>query len=188
MFLALPRYYLENITTLVEQEKMAVIVQEIAGKLHDKHFYPDVSGVAQSYNYYPFRNIAPEDGTSQIGLGFGKYIVEGEKGFNFCPKFPLVLPQMADNRQFLKNSQNYFFSLSMDPNVTLTYEETSTLLKNDLEIAEKDGILYKIGSTYDIETDVIRDGLSYNGPRLVTFAGILKYDIFPLADILQDIL
>ena len=188
MFLALPRYYLENITTLVEQEKMAVIIQEIAGTDHEDIFYPDFSGVAQSYNYYPFRDIKPKDGTAQLGLGFGKYIVDGEMGFNFCPKYPQVIPQMADIRQFLKNSQNFFFSLSMDPNKILTYEETSTLQKDNLERAEKDGILYKIGSVYDVETDVIRDGLSYRGPRVVTFAGILKYEVFPLAEILQDIL
>ncbi len=188
MFLALPKYYLENITTLVEQEKMAIVIQEVVGLQHENHYYPDISGVAQSYNYYPFRDMSPEDGTSQLGLGFGKYIVDGENGFSFCPKYPQVLPQMGNIRQFLKTSQTFFYSLSMDPHVELTYEETSTLLKNDLEVAEKDGILYKIGSVYDVETDVIRDGLSSSGPRVITFAGILKYDLFPLAEILQDIL
>ena len=188
MFLALPRYYLENITTLVEQEKMAIVIQEIVGSQHNNHYYPDISGAAQSYNYYPFRDIAPEDGTSQLGLGFGKFIVDGENGFSFCPKYPHVLPQMANIRQFLKTSQTFFYSLSMDPHVELTYEETSTLIKNDLVVAEKDGILYKIGSVYDVETDVIRDGLSSNGPRVITFAGVLKYNLFPLAEILQDIL
>lgn len=188
MFLALPRYYLENITTLVEQEKMAIVIQEVVGSQHDNHFYPDISGVAQSYNYYPFRDISPEDGTSQLGLGFGKFIVDGENGFSFCPKYPQVLPQMANIRQFLKTSQSFFYSLSMDPHVELTYEETSTLLKNDLDVAEKDGILFKIGSVYDIDSDVIRDGLSSRGPRVVTFAGVLKYNLFPLAEVLQDIL
>lgn len=187
-FLALPRYYLENITTLVEQEKMAIVIQEIVGNPHNNHYYPDISGVAQSYNYYPFRDISPEDGSSELGLGFGKFIVDGENGFNFCPKYPQVLPQMANIRQFLKTSQSFFYSLSLDPNVELTYDETSTLIKNDLDLAEKDGILFKIGSVYDIETDVIRDGLSWKGPRVVTFAGVLKYNIFPLAEILQDIL
>jgi hypothetical protein len=188
MFLALPRYYLENITTLVEQEKMAVVIQEIVGNPHDNHFYPDISGVAQSYNYYPFRDISPEDGTCQLALGLGKFIVDGDKTFSFCPKYPQVLPQMANNQQFLKNSQSYFYSLSLDPSVELTYEETSTLLKNNLDVAEKDEILFQIGSVYDPDSDVIRDGISWSGPRLVTFAGILKHHIIPLDEILQDIL
>ena len=188
MFLALPRFYLENITTLIEQEKMAIVIQEIVGSRHYNHYYPDISGVAQSFNYYPFGDISPDDGHIVLGLGFGKYIVDGEQGFNFCPKYPQVIPQMANIRQFLKTSQSFFYSLNMDPKVELTYEERSTLLKNGLDIAERDGILFKIGSVYDRDSDVIRDCISTEGPRVITFAGILKYNIFPLPDILQDLL
>ncbi|MFV2016594.1 MAG: PEP/pyruvate-binding domain-containing protein, partial [Candidatus Heimdallarchaeota archaeon] len=188
MFLSFPRHYLENVATHIEQEKMGVVIQEIIGQKHGIHYYPDISGVTQSYNYYPFGRMEPEDGIAYIALGLGKIIVDGQNSFQFCPSYPEIQPQMSDIHQFLNLSQNFFYSLNLDADLDLDYAEDTNLLKNDLSTAEEHGILFKIGSVYDVESDVIRDGLSWNGPRVITFASILKYKIFPLAKIIQDLL
>ncbi len=186
--LELPNSFIKNIGLKIEEEKMAVIIQEVAGQDHEGHFYPDISGVAQSYNFYPTGKMKPEDGVAFIALGLGKTVVEGKKSLRFCPKYPQILPQFSSPEMALKNSQKEFFALNLKEPGDIIQSEDATLSCLDLTVAEKDGILFQLGSVYDISSNAIRDGLSWQGPRVISMAGVLKFGIFPLPEILMEVL
>ncbi|HKZ41837.1 MAG TPA: PEP/pyruvate-binding domain-containing protein, partial [Candidatus Hodarchaeales archaeon] len=193
-FLLLPRTYLDAIGLKIEEEKMAIVIQHLAGNLHgqNKRYYPDFSGVAQSYNFYPFTPMQPDDGIAHIAIGLGKTVVEGGNVLRFCPKYPHVLPQFVTPRSAVSLSQRDFYCLDMTNRgmPELWKDDSITLLKQGLEIAEEDGVLGSFVSTYDPNDDLIRDGI-HEGPRVarvVTFAGVLKYDLFPLAQILERLM
>ncbi|MFX1248669.1 MAG: PEP/pyruvate-binding domain-containing protein [Promethearchaeota archaeon] len=186
--LELPRSFIMNIGLKIEEEKMAVIVQEVVGQEHEDFFYPDISGVAQSYNFYPTGKMKPEDGVAFIALGLGKTVVEGKKSLRFCPKYPQNLPQFSSPGMTMKNSQKEFFALNLKEYRDIVQSEDATLSCLDLTIAEKDGILFQLGSVYDISSNAIRDGLSWQGPRVLSMAGVLKFGTFPLPEILVEVL
>ncbi|MHA2364644.1 MAG: PEP/pyruvate-binding domain-containing protein [Candidatus Hodarchaeales archaeon] len=189
VFSELAKNYISNIGQKIEQEKMAVILQEIVGQDHNDRFYPDISGGAQSFNFYPYGRQKAEDGIAYIALGLGKTIERGMP-LRFSPKEPQILPQLSTTKQIIENSQSEFYVLDLqNDNFELQKGEEATLKSFTLKEAEDDGVLYKIGGVYDPESNVIRDGLSWNGPRVITFASILKPpSIFPLAEILADFL
>ncbi|MCA9250992.1 MAG: hypothetical protein KDA54_07645 [Phycisphaerales bacterium] len=181
--------YLEATGRNVEQERMAVILQELVGSNHEHRFYPTFSGVARSYNFYPQGNVTASEGIASVALGLGKIVVEGGQTLMFSPAHPEVLPQFPTTKDLLSNSQRKFFALDTSrPEVYPTDDAAANLMLLDLDVAEKDGTLASLGSVYSAENDRIYDGLRRQGPRVVTFAHVLKANKFPLAEILQTLL
>ena len=176
----------------LEEEKMAVILQQFAGSRHGDRFYPEFAGAALSQNFYPTGKMKPEDGIAALALGLGPMVVEGEQCLRFSPAYPEHIVQFSSVKDTLRNSQREFFALQL-PDASAGAAASigsidAELLRLDLHEAELDGTLTLLGSTYSPENDAIFDGVSRPGVRLVTFAPILKYDAFPLAEILQRLL
>jgi CheY-like chemotaxis protein len=173
----------------LEEEKMAVIIQKMVGTAFEDRFYPDFSGVAKSYNFYPTPPQKPYDGIVNVALGLGKTVVEGGNTVRFSPKYPEDLIQFYSVKEALDNNQLEFYALQLNESSDFGYETHDVLLKNyDIETAEKDGVLNYLGSTYLPDNNAIYDGLSRKGQRIVTFAPILKHKIFPLPQILDLLL
>lgn len=180
--------YLEQSGHLIEEEKMAVILQPVIGRNHGGRFYPVFSGVAQSYNYYPIGPQEPDDGIVHLALGLGRMIVEGGKAFRFSPRHPEVLPQIASARALLRMSQTRFWALDLNSEFLPTEGRAETLDQWDLEAAELDGALSAIASVYSVDDRAIREDLSLRGPRVITFNNILKHRALPLADATAELL
>ncbi|MBI5169184.1 MAG: histidine kinase [Candidatus Eisenbacteria bacterium] len=180
--------YLHATPFRLEQEKMAVIIQRVVGNRHDSRFYPDFSGVARSRNFYPPEPLKPEDGIAAVALGMGRTVVEGGQCLSFCPRAPRHILQFSSVDDVLANSQREFWAIEMGRPGGSTGEEAMRESRFGLDVAERDGTLYALGSTYSPENNVIYDGLSRNGVRLVTFAPVLKHGVFPLADVLDQLL
>lgn len=184
--------YIKITNYRLEEEKMAVIIQKTVGSKHQNRFYPDLAGVAKTYNFYPLPPIKSNDGIVSVALGLGKTIVEGGTSIRFCPKYPTHLIQFHSTKEALDNNQQEFFALDLDTIRDL--ENTNVIIqeeyikKYDINIAEADGTLQYVGSTYSTENDAIYDGISRKGVRLVTFSPILKHKIFPLPQILELLL
>ncbi|MEE8171068.1 MAG: PEP/pyruvate-binding domain-containing protein, partial [Phycisphaerae bacterium] len=183
------RRYLEATGHHAEEEKMGVILQEIVGSPHGTRFYPTFSGVARSYNYYPAAQMTPEEGVSHVALGLGKTVVEGGESLMFSPAHPHILPQFPTPKDMLANAQREFFALDVGHGDAYpTLDSAANLVRCGLDVAEADGALSSIGSVYCAEDDMVHDGILRPGPRLVTFAHVLKADVFPLADVLRLLL
>jgi CheY-like chemotaxis protein len=181
--------YISSTTHRIEDEKMAVLIQPVVGTLYQDCFYPDFSGVARSYNYYPVGQAEPEDGVVNVALGLGKTVVDGGVSLRFTPAFAGILPQFPSIKDMFNFSQRDFYAVSMKHVASVAFlEEDQYLVKEKLERAEKDGVLQNLASTYSRENDAVYDGISFPGPRIITFAHILKNRIFPLAEILQYLL
>ena len=169
-----------------EEEKMAVILQKIVGKERDGYYYPVFSGMARSYNFYSVGHIKPEEGIAYTALGLGKTIMEGDNCLFFSPANPQVLPQFSKPQDYLKNSQRDFFAVDMtNPSVFPEVGGEVGLARLNLKHAEKHGVLKYLGSTYSADNDRIYTGIGRKGARIVTFAPILKANLFPLGEILQ---
>jgi len=175
-----------------EEEKMAVILQRVVGGQHGERFYPDFSGVVRSHNFYPVPPMAPEDGVAAVALGMGREVVEGGKCLTFCPRYPQNLVQFSSVKDILSNSQSEFWALEMNHAQT-TDNETGDQLSELREVrfalrdAENDGTLRAVASTYSRDNDAVYDGMSRPGTRIVSFAPVLKHEVFPLAPILQQL-
>lgn len=181
--------YISGTSHRIEDEKMAVLIQPVVGALYRDSFYPDFSGVARSYNYYPVGQAKPEDGVVNVALGLGKTVVDGGISLRFTPAFAGVLPQFPSIKDMFSFSQRDFYAVSMKHVASVAFlEEDQYLVKHGLERAEKDGVLHNLASTYSRENDAVYDGTSFPGPRILTFAHILKNEIFPLAKIVQSLL
>lgn len=181
--------YIKVTSYRLEEEKMAVIIQKMVGAEHDNRFYPDFSGVAKSYNFYPIPPQKSSDGTVAVALGLGKTVVDGGNTVMFSPVHPNHLPQFFSIKETMRNNQKQFYALDLTAKEQNGKETHDILIKQyPLEISEKDGSLYYVGSTYSHENHVIYDGLSRTGPRIVTFAPILKHRIFPLPQIIELLL
>ncbi len=172
-----------------EEEKMAVIIQKMIGTQYGTRFYPTFSGVAKSYNFYPLPPQSAEDGIVAVALGLGRIIVEGGNCLKFSPRHPNHLQNISGLKDILNNNQQKFYALDMTSNLsTIINQEDLTLRRYNLKDAEQDGVLYYIASTYSYENNALYDGISRQGARILTFAPILKYKIFPLPDILNLLL
>ncbi len=181
------RSYFEAIDYKIEEEQMAVLIQEVAGRRFGDRFYPHLSGVAQSFNYYPVAYTQPEDGIANLAVGLGKYVVDGGKSYRFAPPYPEM--DMLPPREQVRTSQKQFYALDMSRTTVDLYRgEDATLLTLGIQEAESDGSLHHSASVWDANDDRIQDGLDHPGPRSVNFRNILKYDSFPLARILQHAL
>jgi CheY-like chemotaxis protein len=173
---------------LIEEEKMAVVIQKVVGRPHGNgRFYPAFAGVMQSYNYYPVPPLEAEDPIAHIALGLGKTIVEGFTALRFSPAHPQNLHQFSTLADFLANSQKKFIALSVKGGEgALKFDEEPALVHAGIEESEADGTLELVGSTYSAENDRVYDGISERGRRLITFAPILKSETLPLSAILAE--
>ncbi|HCV42592.1 MAG TPA: histidine kinase, partial [Bacteroidetes bacterium] len=170
----------------LEEEKMAVIVQKMVGRAHQDRFYPDFAGVAKSYNFYPLPPQTPSDGIVSVALGLGKWVVDGGNSVRFCSKYPTDLIQFYSAEETLNTTQRGFFALQLQASSDFGIETHDMMVKQfDLDVAEQDGTLHIVGSTYSPEDDVINDGLSRKGIRLVTFGPVLHHRLFPLSQIVE---
>ncbi|MBM6805337.1 phosphoenolpyruvate synthase [Bacteroides caecicola] len=178
--------YMQATSNVIDQEKMAVILQEVVGTQYGDRYYPAISGVARSVNYYPINDELAEEGTVSLALGLGKYIVDGGLTLRVCPYHPNQVLQTSEMEIALRETQTRFYALdlkNMGENFSL--DDGFNLLKLHVKDAEADGALNYIASTYDPYDMVIRDGIYPGGRKLITFANILQHDVFPLARILQ---
>ncbi len=186
-FFAGPRAFAIEKEHATSKDSMAVIIQILAGELHGDYVYPAVSGVVKSYNYYPVGKMKADDGIAQIALGFGKAVVEGEKSLLFSPRYPQILPQFPNVEETLANSQQSFYALRMKGHPDDLDYLHSNLEKRDIDDAEDEAPVKALVSTYLPEEDSIRDSFA-KGPKVVTFARILKYRVLPFNELLQDLL
>ncbi|MEA3409186.1 MAG: PEP/pyruvate-binding domain-containing protein [Candidatus Eisenbacteria bacterium] len=188
-FFASARSYIKSVGEDIASEKMAVIIQEVVGTRSDERFYPTISGVARSYNYYPTGKAEPADGVVNLALGLGRQIVDGGLSWTYCPSYPTAPPPYAGVGDLMKNSQTEFWAVNMGhPPPPDPTRETEYLSKADLKAAEYDGRLDKLVSTYDGRSDRMRPGIQGEGPRVLDFAPILSYDALPLNDLIRRLL
>lgn len=179
--------YIEHIGHQLDEEKMAVIIQEIVGSKNDNYYYPHISGIAQSYNFYPIGNQQHGDGMASLAIGLGKTVIEGGNVYRFCPKFPKV-PLMS-MEELISVAQREFYALDLNTGQSGLYgSESSTLTKLPLSKAEEHGRLKHLVSVFDYENNRLRPGLNKSGPRIVTFDDILKYNYYPLSDAINRLL
>lgn len=181
------RGYVEAVDYRIEEEKMAIVIQEVVGNLYDDKFYPHFSGVAQSYNFYPIAHMKPEEGFANIAIGLGKYVVDGEKSYRFSPKYPEL--ENYSTKDLFKNSQTNFYAVNMkERELDLMISDEEGLIKLELSDAEKHGTLKHMASVYDHNNNRVVPGIHKPGPRIVNFANILKYNYIPLSQALNVIL
>ena len=181
--------YMTATSNVIDQEKMAVILQEVVGSSYGKRFYPQISGVARSVNYYPIGDEKAEEGTVNLALGLGKYIVDGGQNLRVCPAHPDKVLQTSEMEIALRETQTCFYALDMEnTGDTFKVDDGFNLLKVSVYEAEKDGSLQYIASTYDPYDMVIRDGIYEGGRKLITFCGVLQQGVFPLPELLRLVL
>jgi len=180
--------YLEASPYRLEEETMAIVVQKMAGRARGDRYYPDLAGVAQSYHAYAVEPLRASDGVASVALGLGTAVVDGETCFRFSPRHPRHLLQFSTVQDMLANSQRTFHALRLGEPASAEGHADFTLAQYGLDVAEQDGALDAVGSTYSPGNDAIFDGIGRPGPRLVSFAPILKHGVFPLAEILTEIL
>ncbi|MBW1768443.1 MAG: phosphoenolpyruvate synthase/pyruvate phosphate dikinase, partial [Deltaproteobacteria bacterium] len=184
-----PKAFSRSISNQQQEELMAVIIQQVTGEEYGDYFYPAISGVAQSHNFYPVSPMKPEEGIVQIALGLGKTVVEGEKSLRFSPRYPRSMPQFSTVDDILVNAQRYFYALkTRNYPEDLKFQKHSNLEKRELDDAEKELPVMTFTSTYIPEEHNIRDTAYMPGPKVLTFAQILKYNMFLLPQLLSDLL
>ncbi|MBT7093505.1 MAG: phosphoenolpyruvate synthase/pyruvate phosphate dikinase, partial [Bacteroidetes bacterium] len=184
-----PKAFSKSTSNKPQEEAMAVIIEQIAGDSYGEYFYPAISGVAQTHNFYPVSYMKPEEGIVHIALGFGKTVVEGEKNLRFSPKYPGILPQFSTVDDILANSQRFFYALKIrNSPEQLCFTGDSNLEKREIDEAEKEFPVISLASTYIPEDHRIRDTAHIKGPKVLSFAPVLKYNLLPLPDLLCDIL
>ena len=178
--------YMQATSNVIDQEKMAVIIQEVVGTQYGDRFYPSISGVARSLNYYPIGDEKAEEGTVSLALGLGKYIVDGGLTLRVCPYHPDQVLQTSEMEIALRETQTQFYALDLkNTGSDFSIDDGFNLLKIPVREAEKDGSLQYIASTYDPYDMIIRDGIYPGGRKLITFANVLQHGVFPLPKILQ---
>ena len=181
--------YLKAIKRSPRDEKMAVIIQEVVGSRHADRFYPNVSGIAKSYNFYPIAHSKPEDGMASLALGLGKTIVDGETCWTYSPTYPAIGTPVASAGDLMEQTQTEFWAVNMGkPPAYDPLKETEYLTKLSLSDAEGDGTLRHIASVYDVQEDRLSTGLDREGPRVLNFAGVLGLKRVPLNDVIRSLL
>ena len=170
-------------------EKMAVIIQDVVGSRHSLRFYPELSGVARSYNFYPIGRTQPEDGVVNLALGLGKTIVDGGVSWSYSPAYPKIGPPYGSADELLKSSQKEYWAINMGtPLVYDPIRETEYLVRENLTTAEKDGTLRFLCSTYDHQSDRLQIGMGNPGPRVLTFSPLLELKEIPLNEMIKSFL
>ena len=178
--------YMTATSNVIDQEKMAVILQEVVGNNYDGRFYPNLSGVLRSLNFYPIGNEKAEEGIASLALGLGKYIVEGGQTLRVSPFHPEKVLQTSELHIALRDTQNTFYALDMNHVGTdFQVDDGFNMLHLKVKDAVKDGSLNFIASTYNADDQLIRDGLYEGGRKLITFNGLLRQGIIPFPQVLQ---
>jgi hypothetical protein len=182
------RTYFQAIHHKVEEERMAVVLQELVGNQYENYYYPHISGIAQSYNYYPVAHMKPEEGFAVAAVGLGSYVVEGWKSYRFSPRYPKI--EMYTTKDLINSSQLKFYALDINSSEVdyVADGELASLELLDISEAEKHGTLKHCASVYLADNDRIEPGLSAAGPRIINFADILKFHHIPLAETIDIML
>ena len=181
--------YMAATSNVIDEEKMGIIIQELCGIRYGDRFYPTLSGVARSINYYPIAPQTTMDGIASIAYGLGKYLMDGGIGLKFSPKYPKKVLQLSSPDMVLKDTQKNFFALDMDPDKFCPcVDDSINLMKLPVKEAEKDKSFRYAASTFDMQNQMIRDGINQPGKRVITFSNILAHNVFPLAEILKFLL
>jgi hypothetical protein len=181
--------YMTATLNMIDEEKMGVVLQEVIGVQYNERFYPAVSGVARSINFYPIAPEKPEDGIVNIAFGLGKYIVDGGNGLRFSPRYPRKILQLSTPDLALSETQKFFFALDLKPeSFSPDTDDTINLLKLKIKEAEEDSALKLVASTFDYDSHQLKEGIMQAGKRLITFSPLLQHGTFPLAEILQEVL
>ena len=172
----------------IDDEKMGIIIQNAVGKQYGDYFYPTFSGTLQTYNFYPVDKINRENGIANVALGLGRTIANGEKSLRFSPSFPTALLQYYNVDSIFQNSQSKFYAIDLkNDKEILSGKEDDNLKHLPLQEAEAHGTLDTVASVYSFDDNRFKESLHEKGPRIITFANILKWNIFPLAPILSDL-
>lgn len=181
--------YLEATSHSIEEDKMAVILQELTGKEYEDVYYPNISGVARSINFYPIGNEKPHEGIANIALGLGEIIVGGGQTLRFSPYHPKKVLQLSSPGSSQRDTQKYFYGLDLNPDsYKVSTSEAINKKKISIRAAKKHNSLKFVASTYDLQNNIIKPGILHDGIRVITFDNVLKYGTFPLAEILQELL
>lgn len=181
--------YMTATANVIDEEKMGIILQEVCGTRHGETFYPTISGVARSINYYPIGSEKAEDGIVNIAFGLGKLIVEGGLSLRFSPKYPKKILQLSSPDAALRDTQKEYCALDLNiGSFVPSTDDGVNILKIDVKELENEPALKYVASTYDRTNNMLRDGIMQSGKRVITFANILQHKLFPLADILSTLL
>lgn len=181
------RTYFEAVNYKIEEEKMAIVIQEVVGNKYDECFYPHISGTAQSHNYYPVSHMKPDEGFAVLAVGLGTYVVEGERTFRFSPKYPTI--EINSQKDIYKTSQVEFFAVNLKKQkINLIEGEDAGLVRMDISAAKEHGTIKHCASVYDFDNERIVPGIDTYGPIVINFANILKYNYIPLAETITKVL
>jgi DNA-binding NarL/FixJ family response regulator len=181
--------YMAATLNMIDEEKMGIVLQEVTGRQYGERFYPAISGVARSINFYPIAPEKPGDGIANIAFGLGKYIVDGGNGIRFSPKYPRKVLQLSTPELALSETQNTFFALDLKPeSFSPDTDDTVNLMRLRIKDAETDHALKLVASTFDYDSHQLKEGTMNDGKRIVTFSQQLNHGTFPLAEILYEVL
>jgi CheY-like chemotaxis protein len=181
--------YMTATSNVIDEEKMGIIIQEVCGSRHGDIYYPTISGVAQSINYYPIGSEKADDGIANVAFGLGKLIVDGGISLRFSPRHPKKILQLTSPEAALRNTQKEFYALDLNEDSFVhSTDDGVNILRIPVKDADNDAAMKFVASTYDRNNHILRDGINYPGKRIVTFANVLQHKLFPLADILNDLL
>ncbi len=184
-----PRAFAKRTQQQPDEEKMAVVIQGLVGRVYGDLYLPAISGVVQSYNYYPMAPMQPDDGIANIAAGLGKAVVGGERTLRFCPRYPQHLPQFSSVDDILDNAQRYYYGLRMQASpLELGIDADAHLVKREVGEDDPPELMRLSASTYLPEEHRIKDTVAAGGYPVITFAPLLKYDALPLAEILSELL
>ena len=181
--------YMQATRNVIDQEKMAVILQEVVGRQYGDRYYPSMSGVGRSLNYYPIGDELAEEGIVNLALGLGKYIVDGGQTLRICPHHPGKVLQMSDTEMALRETQTRFYALDLkNMGENFSVDDAFNLLKLSVREADKDGALQYLASTYNPTDQVIYPGVYPEGRKIISFVGVLEHDVVPLPHLLREVL
>lgn len=189
VFYKTSKSYINATAHIIDEEKMGIILQEVCGSKYGDYYYPTFSGVARSINFYPTGNEKAEDGMARVGLGLGKLVVEGGMALRFSPKYPRKVLQLSSPDMALKSTQKVFFALELSEKSFVPSTDDGVNLKRlPIEEASDMPAFKYLASTYDFENQMIRDGVMGKGKKIITFSQILNHNVFPLAEIIRELL
>ncbi|MBE9509694.1 MAG: phosphoenolpyruvate synthase [Bacteroidetes bacterium] len=181
--------YMTATANVIDEEKMGIILQEVCGNQYNNRFYPTISGVARSLNFYPVGSEKPEDGIANVAMGLGKLVMDGGATIRFSPKYPRKILQLSTPELALRESQKEFYALDLNMDSFVpSIDDGVNILSLPVREAKNDNTLKWVASTFDFENSILRNGYSGSGKPVITFSNILEHNSFPLAEILKDIL
>lgn len=181
--------YMQATQNVIDEERMAIVLQEVVGAQYGHRFYPTFSGVARSLNFYPLEPEVPTDGVVNVAMGLGKYVVEGRTSLLFSPKYPKKVLQLSNPDIALRETQKSFYALDLqESSFVPSTDDNINILDLDIREGYLDGTTELLTSTFDFENQVIREGYNGQGIPIVTFSGVLKHNKFPLVDIIKTLL